>query len=573
MSGFKALNVDSESEEEIDDTKEIQLEEAFKLYQNALKLHAQGPDYYDEAGDAYDELFKSEVFKYPEAISEFAHDQDDEPSHPVVQPDTEAGPIVPANAADTSANSIPLLVYLSYKNRGQLAIDKAQHQLGVGSPVRNQLLHHFAASCGAGLGDFAEALERDDTDIDLWKKAARVAEVLSTQRISRFCIESVLAGDDEGNEQAIDLSGLDEAFAAGELTQTLELLQDDLSQAHSGDVRPKEPLLKLLSKSNDPYPFLPSRPQQLEYLDERQRPNSFQINRISLKSNTIPTLGQEILQALLNHQEGKLNLSAHTVVSTDQLQPPQSPDEPDDEVFIDAEQELHAALNVDVLNTNSIETHESHENRVTQDGGLAAVDPSIDQGGTSQVETGHPDEASAPLMDLPTRKRSATFAGHEEPEGRLKSKRLRARESLIEAPVMEEEDVHEVVHKEPWDWTVLQTADKDQLKVVDIFLSRLDLPAFGSVESIKADSTPLSHAEVTNPGSILSRRLLSSDLSRSIKTWTDEHSHAVLTGHGNQDFVEKSTGLTLFLQHSKAADEVKIDRPTTSAGDELSAFS
>ena len=573
MSGFKALNVDSESEEEIDDTKEIQLEEAFKLYQNALKLHAQGPDYYDEAGDAYDELFKSEVFKYPEAISEFAHDQEDEPSHPVVQPDTEAGPIVPANAADTSANSIPLLVYLSYKNRGQLAIDKAQDLLGIGSPTRNELLRHFAASCGAGLEDFAEALERDDTDIDLWKKAARVAEVLSTQRITRFCMESVLAGDDEGNEQAIDLSGLDEAFAAGELTQTLKLLQDDLSQARSGDVRPKEPLLKLLSKSNDPYPFLPIRPEQLEYLDERQRPNSFQINRISLKSNTIPSFGQEILQALLNHQEGKLNFSAHTIVSTDQLQPRQSPDQFDDEVFMDAEQELHAAVNGDVPNSNTIETHESPESMAIQDSGLEVIGRSLDQGGTTQVEAVPPDPASATSMDLPTRKRSATFAGHEEPEGRVKSKRLRARESMIEAPLMENEDVvHEVVHKEPWDWTVLQTADKDQLKVVDAFLSRLDLPAFGSVESIKADSTPLSNAEMTSPSSTPSRRLLSSDLSRSIKTWTDEHSHAVLFGHGNQEFVEKSTGLTLFLQHSKAADEVKINASAVSAGDELSAF-
>ena len=573
MSGFKALNVDSESEEEIDDTKEIQLEEAFKLYQNALKLHAQGPDYYDEAGHAYDELFKSEVFKYPEAISEFAHDQEDEPSHPVVQPDTEAGPTVPANAADNSANSIPLLVYLSYKNRGQLAIDKAQHQLRIGSPTRNELLRHFAASCGAGLEDFAEALERDDTDIDLWKKAARVAEVLSTQRITRFCMESVLAGDDEGYEQAIDLSGLDEAFAAGELTQTLKLLQDDLSQARSGDVRPKEPLLKLLSKSNDPYPFLPGRPQQLEYLDERQRPNNFQINRISLKSNTIPSLGQEILQSLLNHQEGKLNMSAHALVSIDQVQHSQSPLQIDDEVFMDAEEELRSSLNGDVPNTTTFERLESPEKMANHDGDLQAGGLSLNQDGATLMEALPPDPASATSMDLPTRKRSATFAGHEEPEGRVKSKRLRARESMIEAPVVEVEDiVHEVVHKEPWDWTVLQTADKDQLKVLDAFLSRLDLPAFGSVEAIKAQCIPLSNTEVSSSGSVPPQRLLSSDLSRSIKTWTDEHSHAILFGHGNHEFVEKSTGLTLFLQHSKAANEVEIDAPVVSAGDELSAF-
>ena len=60
MSGWKALNVDSESEEEeVDDTKEMQLEEAFKLYQNALKLHSQGHASYQDAKDAYQELFQS----------------------------------------------------------------------------------------------------------------------------------------------------------------------------------------------------------------------------------------------------------------------------------------------------------------------------------------------------------------------------------------------------------------------------------------------------------------------------------------------------------------------------------
>ena len=573
MSGFKALNVDSESEEEIDDTKEIQLEEAFKLYQNALKLHSQGPNYYDEASDAYGELFKSEVFKYPEAISEFAHDQEDDPSHPIVQPDAESVPVLPANAADSSANSIPLLVYLSYKNKGQLAIDKARNQLASDSPSRQDLMQHFAAACGSGIQNFAEALERDDTDIDLWKKAARVAEVLSNQRISRFCMESVLAGDDDGTEQTIDLSGLDEAFAAGELAQILKLLEDDVSQAHSSDVHPKEPLLKLLSKSNDPYPFLPNRPRQLEYLDERRRPDSFHVNGISLRSNTISNLGQEILQAIISHQGGKANISAHTIVSANGVELPQSPARIDTEVFMDAEEDIQPTMNDLAPSSITLETRESPEKMPVQDGRLDSTDPSPRQDGTGMVEDLPPDPASGSAVDLPTRKRSATTAGHEEPEGRVKSKRLRARESMVEAPVAEEETVvHEVVHKEPWDWIVLQNADKDQLKVLDTFLSRLNVPAFGSVEDIKADCTTSSNLDVSGPDPLPSRRLLSSDLSRSIRGWTDEHSQAILFGHGNQEFVEKSTGLTLFLQHSKGATEVEIDAPTVSAGDELSAF-
>ncbi len=65
MATFTALNLEPEDdiEEEVDDTKEIQLEEAFKLYQNALKLHSQGPQYHVQACEAYRELFQSEVFK------------------------------------------------------------------------------------------------------------------------------------------------------------------------------------------------------------------------------------------------------------------------------------------------------------------------------------------------------------------------------------------------------------------------------------------------------------------------------------------------------------------------------
>src|SRR5271163_4498605 len=126
MATFTALNLEPEddSEEEIDDTKELQLEEAFKLYQNALKLHSQGPSSYAQAIKAYQELFQSEVFRYPEVLSEFAKDELDTTS-------PEAGNLLEAlppstgqyNVADKNYNSLPLLVHLSYKNSGQFALD------------------------------------------------------------------------------------------------------------------------------------------------------------------------------------------------------------------------------------------------------------------------------------------------------------------------------------------------------------------------------------------------------------------------------------------------------------------
>lgn len=569
MASFKAINVDSESEEEIDDTKEIQLEEALKLYQTALKLHSQGPRFYDDARDAYDDLFRSEVFKYPEAISEFAHDQDDEPRHPVIQPDeTEAVPLLPANATDSSANSIPLLVYLSHKNKGQLAIDRAHVQLPISSsPGRRQLSKHFSSSGKSALRDFAEALERDDTDLDLWKKAARVAEVVSSQRIGRFCFESVLAGDNDGTEQSIDLSGLDEAFAAGELNKVLSLLEDDLSCSRISEVQPKRRVLDALAKTSDPYPFLPPRPSAPEDLEDSRRPNAFQVGRATLESSTISSLGHEILQMLKTLDDGESHLSANTLVSVGHAGADQFSTPAEKDVFVDAEEQLAQTHDDTLPLPVATEDHASPDK----------LAPTTSNDDTTVVHKEHIEvlptatvDNESPLIDLPTRKRSATTAGHEEIEGRVKSKRLRARESMAEGPAEEEETVQETVHKEPWDWTVLQTADKEQIKVLDVFLSRLDLPTFGPVDSIRADSQPL--REDSNLLGLPAHRLLSSDLSKAIKAWTDEHSHATIVGHGHQDFVGKSTGLNLFLQHTKSIVDIEVDSSSTGAEDDLSPF-
>ena len=569
MSGFKALNVDSESEEEeIDDTKEMQMEDAFKLYQNALKLHSQGPTSYHQAHDAYHELFKSEVFKYPEAVSEFAHDQmDDDPPAKIAQPEVEPVAILPSTAADSSATSIPQIVYLSHKNRGEFGLDQAHANLDSSVTSRKDLHQHYTAACVSGLKDFAEALERDDTDIDLWKKAARVAEVLKSERIARFCFESALAGDDDGTEQTIDLSGLDEAFAAGQLDQVLKLLRDDLSLAHSGDVKPREDLLALLAKSADPYPFLPKRGCTMEYFDDKARPNTFELSHIKLVSDTVQSLGQEILQLIIKHQAGNPDVSAHSILSVDLPDLQQSPSEMDDEVFVDADEMV------------DIQSNDEEEDKAAGQGGANALQPngSTHEGASpaDATETNDPGNSQPPTahqrnnsVELPTRKRSSTAAGNEEPEARARSKRLRARESMVETAVQEEEPVPENTAHQLWHWDVLQNADGDVFKVLDSLLTKLQIDPVGSIGELRAITWPSSESKTRES----SKQLLHSDLGKALRSWTDDHSQALLNGHGYQDFVEKSAGLALFLQHTKATTEVQIEPTTVSEQDDLVAF-
>ncbi|ETN44207.1 uncharacterized protein HMPREF1541_10758 [Cyphellophora europaea CBS 101466] len=562
MHGFKPLNVDSESEDEVDDTKEIQIEEANKAYNHALKLHSQGPSYLAEAKAAYEVLFQSEIFKYPEALSEFALDQvDDAPVAAVLPTDDEPVAVLPSNAADSSA-SLPQIVHLSFKNRGQLALDEARYNVQDGLS-RSELRQYYSAACKTGLTNFAEALERDDADIDLWKKAARVAEILSTPRIARFCLESVLAGDDDGLEQTIDLSGLDEAFAAGELRDVIALLQDDLAQLRTAGIHPKPKLLSLVRKTNDPCPYLPKRISEVEYI--KQSSISAPASHIALRSDTMTSLGNEIHQLITKHLDGDVVVSAQTMLSMEHREAAYSPAGMDKEEFVDAAEEIAGT---------PAEQSNIADAAVTD--GSEQAEP-INQVAMEEALVNENPEPSAEVADeelhlIPTRKRSSTVAGNEEPEGRVKSKRLRARESMLEMTLQDEDAVPEMPAHQSWNWTVLKSADADMLKTVDTMLSKLELPQFGSAENILAGHlTPDCHTtigiEITS-----SRQTLASDLSTMLKIWSDEHSQALLHGHGNQDFVEKSAGLTLFMQHLKVSQDVQAGSPPAEGFDDVANF-
>jgi len=580
MSGFTALNVEPEDtfEEEIDDTKEIQLEEAFKLYQNALKLHSQGPDFFQDAREAYRDLFNSEVFKYPEAVSEYAHDQlDEEPAVAITPNDTAALSLLPSNAADSSATSIPQLIYLSFKNRGQFVLDVARQRLDGKSGSRAELCQYYAESCRESLIDFAGALERDDSDLDLWKKAARVADVLSTQRIVRFCLESVLAGDDDGTEQTIDLSGLDEAFAAGELEEVIDILQDDLTRARRQRVRPKDALLHALKKVNDPYRFLPQRAPVLEYLDDRRRPLSFGIPTVTLRpaSRDFWSIGQALLQTITTIQESSTVCGTSTLVL---LELPETPLAHDDESAKDAheadaekntahdrtsqavnESDLSSALPLQEGRAGGVDDA-SDKSSAPQHRQINGTQSQLDVGGTADIQ---PESERIPGTALnepadqdgpSSRKRSTTVAGNEEFEGRAKSKRLRARESLADLAAQDEETIQEVPPYYEDQLASYEQADQAMLAVISRMLSQLDIHVESSVEQFKEafwqdPKDDGAHADTDPMGR---DAMLLRDLRNALMTWTDQQSHAIVNGHGNQEFVEKSTGLALFLQHSKA---------------------
>lgn len=182
MSTWVALNIEPAEavEEEVDDTKEIQIEEALKLYQNALKLHSQGPAFYAQAAEAYDALLSSEIFKYPESLSDYKRAATEleltETSDYVGNADG-AEPLGDYDINDSTSSTLLQTIYLAYKNHGQFVLDSLRaiiQNAAQESDSTPGLSAEIAERASTALTSFAEALERDDTDLNLWRQSARL---------------------------------------------------------------------------------------------------------------------------------------------------------------------------------------------------------------------------------------------------------------------------------------------------------------------------------------------------------------------------------------------------------------
>ncbi|KAI0834402.1 hypothetical protein F5Y06DRAFT_279136 [Hypoxylon sp. FL0890] len=263
MPAFSAINVEPEEniDEEIDNTREIQIDEALKRFQTALKLHAQGPKHYEDASLAYESLFESEIFRYPESATDFerAERQSDPPQlgldSPFPQPlDVAQGDI------DGSGSSLPQTLYFAYKNHGQFALDNIRNLVKAGGDTASALEDKkVLASAERALYEFSSALDFDPSDAELWRRAARVAAFLNSSRISRYCLEAAIELDDDPAVEEVEPPSLAEGFAGEQLKKQLDVLSDEMALSHP-IMAPflKKSISDRLRKHLDPFPFLPN---------------------------------------------------------------------------------------------------------------------------------------------------------------------------------------------------------------------------------------------------------------------------------------------------------------------------
>ncbi|CRG92583.1 Histone transcription regulator 3 homolog [Talaromyces islandicus] len=593
MASFTALNIEpaEDVQEEVDDTKEIQIEEALKLYQNALKLHSQGPEFYPQAREAYAALRQSEIFKYPESISDFLRntlpDADAD--------DTAAEALAEIDINDAAASALPQTIYLSYKNNGQFLLDVLKETLRQ-DPAATSTVTEESRSA---LTMFADALERDDTDLDLWRKTARLGGALNSYRLARYCFESVLVGDDNEVEIRSEQLGLDEAFAREELREVLQILNDRLSISQAPpSKKPRKALLRLARRHmQDPYPYLPNLSKEIPplSLSKQNRPLDLATRRIIVSNDrTWCGVGKAILESVTAEQQSPERSTTAGISMPSIEESPQSPGHKDLPVP-DQEVEMLEAQ-VDPLTTT--ETPQPQPQPLS-----AAPDPaddqsSIDQRAESQlreslegiskqtidppntVEALPAEDGESKSINSNPRKRSSASIGNEDMAdgGRAKSRRTRARESNAEN-LLQTEDAN--LDQKYYEDRLEEFSHADQwmFGTVGSILSKIGVEDLGTIDDLKSHvctTSSKSRTEIILESQGKPDLILASDLRYALMTWDDEKARSAMQGDSSTALQDmrgmNRSGLAIFQEHSRKPVQKPSKKELLGGGPELEDF-
>ncbi|KAK5118084.1 hypothetical protein LTR62_004130 [Meristemomyces frigidus] len=438
MSTWHALNIesDSESDIDIDDTKELRIEDALKLYQTALKFHAQGPASFDQAAEAYRELFESEIFRYPESQTEL---QRIELYGPTALDDDDAffdaeyatggavanGAVSLATAGgslETGPSTLPQILHLSHKNYAQFRLEYLTARLD----NFNVTLQHILNDASDALEHFVQALDKDDSDLDLWRKSAKVGGLLGSKRVARFCLEAVLEGDEEGLNGVLALPGLEEGLAGEQLLNLLGELHDRISMLlGSWPTGKRRTLSKVLKRRLEVFRTVEEHEHEL--LRHQVMPGNVarQPERVVLKPPaTWAEMGELLLNQLLSEEYGTNTTAPASAISFGEA----SAAIPQYDIPLGERMQIES---VPALSTN----------RFIPPTTIATQYPGLDNGKpTTQPAIASADPSmtlstATPPIILPTRKRSGDAAGLQDgiEEGRPggRSKRTRLRESGV----------------------------------------------------------------------------------------------------------------------------------------------
>ena len=573
-----------------------------------MKLHSQGPDFYDEAEVAYNELFRSEIFTYPESISE-AHRIENYGTVEELEDNSEDD-LLPAHpttvtGVDVAPSSLPQILYLAYKNHGQFQLDQLKSRLtrieqeyrpGEQSP-HTQIV---SRSAFFSLKLFVEALDRDDTDLELWRQVARISGLLGSRRIERFCLESVVDTDEGDVDPWTEPLGLEEGFASEQIKPLLRSLNDQLSESQLKTKQCEEQrLVSLLKRSADPFPYLPpnavSPPAQ-----SIARSAKNQVIAIPLR--TWASCGKAILfqlnqeaQGLVNPDPGAsyslsipLNTSATILprparqmpirdTTTDHDRPSfvRSPTE-DKAEYVDALMEVSTAEGpAEETEGRPVESGVSVVQQAMDSptklepveeygrGNVVEVPPT-----QRRVEIAGNTVRSSGTVALPTRKRSSEAAelADSMDMGRSRSKRIKARGS-IDPDSLKDTTAEDWAKWYEQQLQIYHEADGPAFSIVQSTLTKLGSKESDSLRVLRdilSNLCTASSEAVNNAKESL--RTVAKDLKTMLDGWDLPKSKAFLGGPDAKDPAgpingTQNPGFTAFLEHSTQEIQASSKRP------------
>ncbi|KAK4651961.1 Histone transcription regulator 3 [Podospora pseudocomata] len=543
---FQAINVEPDEivDEEIDNTRDIQVEDALKLFQTALKLHSQGPKFFDDAADAYNALFSSEIFKYPEAKTEYERAEAGEDGVLAVEPTFATVLDAAAAETDTLSNTLPQAFYLAYKNHGQFIVDRIRRKIRKAFVAKSAALEDPAVLEDArkALEDFSAALDRDPSDAELWRKTARIAAFLKSSRISRYSLEAAIELDDDPAVDEVEPPSLAEGYAGEDLKDQLQVLGDEMALGHP-IMKPfvERGLPPMLKRYQDAIPFLPNPAKSLAVPKKQTTDVPPPRHVISAASSSWTELGAAMARFV--EEEG---LSGQAVFL-------ETPDAADDE-------DIQMEIDMQLLPPDSSPPPDRSSECAVKDeqasGEQSEKPQAAEEESTPMVaEPASLGEATGKERALPSRKRSQSVAGLPDPpeeeaaEGK-RSKRTRRRETGRRETAAEE--IVDPARLLATQLQPLQAADQNLFQTTKNLLENLGVTDHVTLERIAEvlDSC----ASDDRMGKI--QNLSTVDLRDSILQFDEENATVLLSKRERPQL-----SLSAFLEHTKSGSQRANEAP------------
>ena len=536
-----------------------------KLFQTALKLHAQGPASYEEASEAYDALFGSEIFKFPESTTEYERAERHPESGAVGLGSSFPAVLDIASAdADGSGSSLPQALYLAYKNHGQFALDRMRHRArtaGVDRAVAFQAAD-ILDDAHEALDDFDAALDRDPSDAELWRRTARVAAFLKSARVARYCLEAAIELDDDPAVVEVQPPSLAEGFAGEQLKAQLRVLSDDIALSHPimGPYLKRE-MASSLKRYLDPLPWLPDVTRELAAPKKKRSPDD-EPSRVVIKVSaaTWADIGMKLVQHVA--EAGFTGAAIY-------IDMPELPDadqtlqmEIDDQLRA-SEEATQAAGAAQVSSPKpAAETNgsgEADEEKKPNGAANPADAATASDGAPKEKEK----EARAErTTSLPSRKRSQSAAGIPEPteeeNGDTKRrKRVRRRDTAAEEAV--DPNTLFANQLQPY-----QAADQNLFQMTKNILENFGITDKVTLERLSGilDSCAASEDRASKTTS-----QAGADLRDTFTSFNEEHVQVLVSKRDTP-----ALGLNAFLEHTKSSGQNPQDMPAMDETHELASF-